>query len=461
MEDNQHHDSVLPKGVHDVSGCRNVSASDGHDHEKHLAASGAANGSEVNIDPALYELQKHIESDAGLMQLFTQAFQEIPDEFQDTPQEDGYLRIRDYRSMIDAIDRAIKKGPPWSSSSGSECVIGCPINEAMIWLMNTRTGSKIFFREDMNAHFANILSVWARYLSSADSLSVIHNEDGGWLSKDALEELLHEVNAVYNAPCQTSRFEEVFECQPSLPSYGFKSWDDFFTRRFRPNIRPIAFPADDSVVANPCESQPLSVTTNIAAKCRFLLKETSHSLFDMLDNDSYAHQFVGGTVYQGWLSMSNYHRWHAPVSGKVMKILQIRGTYYASDPSQGFENLDPVTGRPSPDRQAPDASHTLLGSVATRTVVLIRADRTDFGVVGFVAIGMAEVSSCVPTVAVGQHVSKGQDIGSFHFGGSSFCLLFQPEVNPHFLPVVKTALERPAEIGGRCIAVNSELAKLW
>ncbi|KAI9698363.1 MAG: hypothetical protein M1836_003943 [Candelina mexicana] len=461
MEDSQHLDSVLPKRLHDVFYSRNVSATYGQDHDKHLTTPGSENGNKVDIDPAVYELQKHIESDPDLIQLFAQAFQEIPDEFLEIPQQDGHPRIRDHRSMIEAIDRAIKKGPPWNSSFRSQCVIGCPINEALIWLMNTRTGSKIFFRDDINAHFASILGVWTRYLSSTDSLSVIHDRDGGWLSKNALEELLHEVNGVYNAPCQASRFEEVFVCRPSLPSYGFKSWDDFFTRRFRSNLRPITSSADDSVVVNPCESQPLSVTTNVVAKSQFLLKETSHSLLDMLDNDPYAHQLVGGTVYQGWLSMLNYHRWHAPASGKVVKILQIRGTYFASNPSHGFENLDPLTRRPVPDRQAPDASQMLLGSIATRTVVLIQADRRDLGLLGFVAIGMSEVSSCVPTVKVGQHVEKGQDIGSFHFGGSSFCLLFGPGVKLHFSPVVETALESPAGIGARCIAVNSELARIW
>lgn len=326
--------------------------------------------------------------------------------------------------------------------------------------MNTRTGAKIFFRADINAHFAIILSTWARHLSSTASLSVVNNKDRGWLCKDALEELLHEVNGAHNAPFQASSFEEVFICQPSSQSYGFKSWDDFFTRRFRPNIRPIAFPVDDSIVVNPCESRPLSVAAGVAATCHFSLKGTSYSLFDMLDNDAYAQQFVGGTVYQGWLSVLNYHRWHAPVSGRVVKILQISGTYFAADPSQGFEKVDPFTGRSSPDRQAPDGSQKLLSSIATRTVILIQADNAELDMVGFVAIGMAEVSSCVATVVAGQHVCKGQDIGSFHYGGSSCCLLFGPGVKLHFSPLVKAPLKQQPEVSGRCIAINSELARL-
>jgi hypothetical protein len=92
----------------------------------------AHNGYTPALDPVVYALQIHIESDAELMQLFAQAFREIPDRFQDVPDEDGHPRIHDYRSMINAIDRAIRKAPVWYSSLDSECVIGCAINESLV-----------------------------------------------------------------------------------------------------------------------------------------------------------------------------------------------------------------------------------------------------------------------------------------------------------------------------------------
>lgn len=50
----------------------------------------------------------------------------------------------------------------------------------------------------------------------------------------------------------------------------------------------------------------------------------------------------------------------------------------------------------------------------------------------FVAIGMAEVSSCEITVSPEQHIKKGDPIGTFHFGGSTHCLIFRPKVNIDF-----------------------------
>lgn len=326
--------------------------------------------------------------------------------------------------------------------------------------MNTKTGSKILLREDVNTHFSTILKVWAEYLSTTASLSTLNDRDRGWLSKDALKELTHAVNSAYNSPFSASCFEDIFECQSSLPFYGFNSWDDFFTRRFRPSMRPVAFPDDDNIITNPCESQPFFITTDVQSQSHFDLKGTSYSLLDMFDGDESAHYFVGGTVYQGGLSVFNYHRWHAPISGKVLKISQIKGTYYAADPAQGFEKLDPLTKSPSPDRQAPEGSRKYLSSVATRTLMFIQADNEALGMVGFLTIGMVDISSSIATVAIGQHVQKGQEIGSFHYGGSSYCLIFGPTVKLQFSSVVESALGQVTDIGGRCIALNSELGRL-
>lgn len=47
-------------------------------------------------------------------------------------------------------------------------------------------------------------------------------------------------------------------------------------------------------------------------------------------------------------------------------------------------------------------------------------------------VGMAEVSSNEITVFEGQHVNKGDQLGTFHFGGSTHCLIFRPGVNLDF-----------------------------
>ena len=84
------------------------------------------------------------------------------------------------------------------------------------------------------------------------------------------------------------------------------------------------------------------------------------------------------------------------------------------------------------DPYAPNDSQGYITEVATRALILIQADHPQIGLMAFMAVGMAEVSTCDITVKVGQHVTKGDPLGMFHFGGSTHCLIFRPGVNPVF-----------------------------
>jgi phosphatidylserine decarboxylase len=61
-------------------------------------------------------------------------------------------------------------------------------------------------------------------------------------------------------------------------------------------------------------------------------------------------------------------------------------------------------------------------------LIFIEADNPAIGLVCFIAIGMTDTSGCEITVTQGQHVNKGCPMGKFHFGGSSHCLVFGPQV---------------------------------
>jgi phosphatidylserine decarboxylase len=67
-------------------------------------------------------------------------------------------------------------------------------------------------------------------------------------------------------------------------------------------------------------------------------------------------------------------------------------------------------------------------------VIVIDCDDRAIGQVGCVFVGMAEVSSCVIDALPGQHVEKGDEIGYFQYGGSTYCLIFEPGVIERFVP---------------------------
>jgi phosphatidylserine decarboxylase len=152
----------------------------------------------------------------------------------------------------------------------------------------------------------------------------------------------------------------------------------------------------------------------------FWIKSQPYSLYHMLAGNPLIGQFEGGTIYQAFLSALSYHRWHSPVSGRIVKTQLIDGSYYAEALSEGF------------DPAGPNESQGYITQVASRALIFIEADNPDIGLMAVLFVGMAEVSSSEITVSVGQHVSKGDQLGMFHFGGSSHCLIFRPQVKLEF-----------------------------
>jgi phosphatidylserine decarboxylase len=225
----------------------------------------------------------------------------------------------------------------------------------------------------------------------------------------------------------TYTFPQLYNCPDpnNTSTYGFTSWDRFFTRDFNDGIRPIASPHDDWVITHACESAPLQYpVSNVQLSDNFQGKNQCYSLIDMMDQSTHAQKFVGGTVYQAFLSCLGYHQWHAPVSGTIKDFRVVPGTYYSENLYQTFFGHWPD----KPDPAGPTWSQPYIASVAARGLIFIEADNRDIGLVCFIAIGMTDTSGCEIDVALNQHVNKGDFMGKFHFGGSSHCLVFGPQV---------------------------------
>ena len=354
--------------------------------------------------PVVQEFKDLIESDPELLMLFTQMFEQVPSntsKYQKDPT--GQPQIRDYRVMLQLINQIITKAPEFNKTG----LVGFPINAIINWPMGTQAGTTAFLNPRVNSQLKKILEQWGEFLKSAESRSVLNDDPTtGWFGRDA------------QAAMPT--FVDDFQCDPKQPYYGFTSWDDFFTRQFREGRRPVASPTDDAVIANSCESAPYRLATDVKGSDTFWIKSQPYSLYHMLAGDPLVGQFVGGTVYQAFLSALSYHRWHSPVSGKIVKTQLIDGSYYAEALSEGF------------DPAGPNESQGYITQVASRALIFIQADNPDIGLMAVLYVGMAEVSSTEITVSVGQHVSKGDQLGMFHFGGSTHCLIFRPGVKVEF-----------------------------
>ena len=78
----------------------------------------------------------------------------------------------------------------------------------------------------------------------------------------------------------------------------------------------------------------------------------------------------------------------------------------------------------------------------------------------FVAVGMAEVSSIDISVKEGQRIEKGSEIGRFHYGGSTHCLLFRDNVNLDFSSVKKRYNTKEFGPNSHNVPVRAQLARV-
>lgn len=391
--------------------------------------------------PPIFELSNIVSSDPSLQALadgmFTQALQYQ----QYTPL--GQIEVRNFWQFLLLLNGIMTTAPEAYQDVQSQQpagLIGFPINALLDWPMATEAGYAFFSNALVNQQFKKILQYWSVFLRSPGSRYVLTEPCSRitpetvvipWLGQRAQAEMVAVAQqALGKGPNPTPEtFPEIFNCNPHAEYYGFSSWDDFFTRTFKTGVRPISAPGDDSVVVNACESAPLQVVHNAQATSPFWLKGQPYSLSNMLDFCEENHEFAGGTVYQAFLSALSFHRWNSPISGTIQKAWVVNGSYFLENLYQGFDN---PTGPQNADPSAPNNSQPFITSVATRAIILIKADNPKIGLMAFVAVGMAEVSSCEITVQVGQRVTKGDQLGMFHFGGSTHCLVFRPNVHLTF-----------------------------
>ena len=328
----------------------------------------------------------------------------------------------DVAQLLRLIDGVLDIAPEYGEEN-----VTLPLGAVLDWTMGTPAGFAAYRDKRLNDALKNILREWCTFLDSPASLYVLNDGPQGWMSEKARVDI----------------GIDQFEHDPDDPHWGFTSWNDFFIRRFKPGQRPVAAPDDDGVIVSACESTPFALKTGVQLHNEFWLKGQPYSLQNMLDADERAGEFIGGIVYQAFLSATDYHRWHAPVAGTVVAARVIDGTYFSEADAVGEEATE------SPNSQA------YLAHVATRALIFLEADNPAIGLMGFLAIGMSDVSGCVLGVESGQHLAKGEELGYFQFGGSTHCLAFRPGTIAGF---DVQAIPRPGDPGAPTVHLGSQIA---
>lgn len=242
------------------------------------------------------------------------------------------------------------------------------------------------------------------------------------------------------------------ECQfdPNDSTGGFRTFNELFARTLKDGVRPIWQPADDTKIVFAADSTfddyfPVDQNDDV------VIKSLPWKISDLLnDNDLPPNpdiNFKGGVWMHAFLGPNDYHRQHAPISGDVIHASVVQGLTYlnvvvdSNESKRGSPRLRAVRGIDAPD----DAGYQFMQA---RGCIIIKNDI--LGYVAILPIGMAQVSSVVmedriakATPASLVHVSKGDPISYFQFGGSDIVMVFQKDANVTF----RATPSRPGPLG--------------
>ncbi|MDJ0841312.1 MAG: phophatidylserine decarboxylase associated domain-containing protein [Acidobacteriota bacterium] len=346
----------------------------------------------------------------------------------------GYLKKGQGFQTVDewlgAINYVIQRAPRYKGQQ-------FPMSSLFVFVMFTPSGAALFRLKQFNSLLTCVLQTWCTYLDSRDSLNVL-SERNGWLSSDAQQKLCLKQSVNY--------------LHRDEPHWGFQSFNAFFHREYQlKKYRPLSDPHDDKVIVSANDGTVYRIAKGVKLCDTFWTKGQKYSLREMLNGSPYTESFIGGDVLQSFLAGSDYHRWHAPISGKVLEARVIPGLMFSELLSEGF------------DISAGTKSQGYEAMVNTRGLIVI--DSPTLGKMAVIPIGITEISSVTIDVSPGDEIKKGEEIGYFSYGGSSMALIFQKgqikkftakKVQDPSQPSCKTV--KNCKAGDGCLRVRAKVA---
>ena len=189
-----------------------------------------------------------------------------------------------------------------------------------------------------------------------------------------------------------------FEKQPQ----EYKSFNDFFYRKFKSEFRPICKNTD--TLCFPCDGRHLGFQT-IEDTQKFFIKGGTFNLQQLLKDETLAGHFRNGACVISRLAPVDYHRFHFPCDGIPQTTRLINGFLYS---------VSPV---------ALKGSWRIFGE-NKRWLTILQSER--FGKIALIEVGACCVGSVRQTFVPESFVKKGDEKGYFLFGGSTVITLFEP-----------------------------------
>ncbi len=207
-----------------------------------------------------------------------------------------------------------------------------------------------------------------------------------------------------------------------VPDGGYTSFNQFFTRELKPGSRPVDNINDDSILVSPADgvvniiANELELEMPIPTKAGMFL-----SLNKLLGHSELAAKFEGGTAMALFLMPTNYHHYHAPVSGTM-----VESKVNVGDRLFGMPDIPDMVNKGNPGY---NKDYSVFQDFKHGYFII---ETEEYGYVAMDPIGLQTVGSVVfeekflnvgPTNPV--RVYKGDKLGHFAYGGSTVLMIFE------------------------------------
>ena len=209
---------------------------------------------------------------------------------------------------------------------------------------------------------------------------------------------------------------------------SFKSFNEFFYRKLKPESRPIN--RESGSVVFPADGRHLAIE-NISSSSQVYAKGQFFNLEKLLNSADLSKKYANGDLIISRLCPTDYHRFHFPVSGKLSEIQLIDGY---------LKSVNPIALRKN------------LGIFWENKRYLTKIENPDLGEVIVVLIGATCVGSVHISAEIHKHYSIGDELGYFSFGGSCLITLFQPDkikIDKELAKITNDGYEIYAKFGDR------------
>lgn len=200
-------------------------------------------------------------------------------------------------------------------------------------------------------------------------------------------------------------FIENFQVDASdFAEKDFKSFNDFFIRKLKPEARPIA--EGEGVAVIPADGRYLFYP-NLSLADGFVVKGQKFNLAMLLDNADLADEFQHGTMVIARLCPSDYHRFHFFYECVPSDTTLINGWLFSVNPMAIKSALKRDIDVFTQNKRA-----------------LCELHMEKYGKALYMEVGATNVGSIHQTYAPYLPQRKGAEKGYFSFGASALILLF-------------------------------------